>query len=84
MFDLFSGGFGVVGVIVFLLAALLALALLVLWFMLPFAVFGSKKKLDAIIAESQKNNAELSRITAELSAMRTEANAVRHASDSRS
>lgn len=84
MFDLLTGGFGIAGLIIFSLLCVIGLALVILWFMLPFAVFGSKKKLDAIIAESQKNNAELSRITAELSALRTEANAVRHASDSRS
>lgn len=83
MFDLLTGGFGIAGLIIFSLLCVIGLALVILWFMLPFAVFGTKKKLDAIIAESQKTNAELSRVGAELAAMRTEANVVRHAPDSR-
>ena len=53
MFDLLTGGFGIAGLIIFSLLCVIGLALVILWFMLPFAVFGTKKKLDAIIAESQ-------------------------------
>ena len=83
MFDLLTGDFSIAGLIVFSVFCVIGLALVILWFMLPFAVFGTKKKLDAIIAESQKTNAELARVGAELAAMRTEANVVRHAPDSR-
>jgi len=65
MAELMGGGFGVI-VILFLFV------LALLWFLLPFAIFGTKDKLAAIIAESQKTNAELARITAELVATRTE------------
>ncbi len=61
----FSGGLGLI-----LLVFLFILA--VLWFLLPFAIFGTKDKLSALIEESQKTNTELARITAELSAMRTD------------
>jgi hypothetical protein len=42
--------------VVGLLAILFFLALSILWFMLPFAIFGTKKKLDEIINERQKTN----------------------------
>ncbi|KIQ98147.1 hypothetical protein [Lysobacter sp. A03] len=48
-----------------------AFVLAVLWFFLPFAIFGTKDKLAEIIAESKKTNAELARIAAELAATRT-------------
>ena len=42
-----------------LLIFLFALVLGVLWFLLPFAVFGTKARLDKIIAELQNVNANL-------------------------
>ena len=42
-----------------LLIFLFALVLGVLWFLLPFAVFGTKARLDKIIAELQTINANL-------------------------
>jgi hypothetical protein len=63
--DVFSGGLG-------LIVLLFLFILAVLWFLLPFAIFGTKDKLAALIAESKKTNAELARITAELSATRAE------------
>jgi len=65
MAELMGGGFGI---IVMLFLFLLAL----LWFLLPFAIFGTKDKLSEIIAESKKTNVELTRITSELSATRSE------------
>lgn len=59
-----TGGLGLVFTI-------FAFALAVLWFFLPFAIFGTKDKLAEIIAESKKTNAELARIAAELAATRT-------------
>ena len=65
MADLLGGGFGIV-IILFLFV------LALLWFLLPFAIFGTKDKLAAIIAESRKTNAELARIASELAATRAE------------
>ena len=59
-----TGGLGLVFTI-------FAFVLAVLWFFLPFAIFGTKDKLAEIIAESKKTNAELARIAAELAATRT-------------
>ena len=63
--DMFSG---VLGLIVILFLFVLA----VLWFFLPFAIFGTKDKLAALIAESKKTNVELARVVAELAATRAE------------
>ena len=54
------------GIIVVLFLFVLA----VLWFFLPFAIFGTKDKLAEIIAESKRTNAELARIATELAAVR--------------
>jgi hypothetical protein len=59
---------GVLGLIVFLFLFVLA----VLWFFLPFAIFGTKDKLAALIEESKKTNVELARVVAELAATRAE------------
>ncbi|QOD91925.1 hypothetical protein H2514_04645 [Lysobacter sp. CW239] len=64
MGGMMTGGLGLV-------IALFVLVLAVLWFLLPFAIFGTKDKLAEIIAESKKTNAELARIAAELAANRT-------------
>jgi len=50
-----SGGFGAI-VVIFLFF------LAILWFLLPFAVFGIKDKLSLLIAEQKKTNAELALI----------------------
>jgi hypothetical protein len=63
--DMFSG---VLGLIVILFLFVLA----VLWFFLPFAIFGTKDKLAALIVESKKANVELARVVAELAATRAE------------
>lgn len=39
-----------------LVAAILALVIAVLWIALPFAVFGIKNRLDAILVELKKTN----------------------------
>lgn len=38
----------------------------VVWFFLPFAVFGIKAKLDALIAENRATKAAIAELTAEL------------------
>jgi hypothetical protein len=63
--DMFSG---VLGLVVILFLFVLA----VLWFFLPFAIFGTKDKLATLIAESKKTNVELARVVAELAATRAE------------
>ena len=64
MSELMTGGIGLV-VILFLFV------LAVLWFLLPFAIFGTKDKLAEIIQETKKTNAELARISSELAASRS-------------
>lgn len=49
---------------------LLALLLGALWFFLPFAVFGTKPKIDAAIAEARRANTQLEAIAAEQAATR--------------
>ena len=65
MGDLLGGGFGLI-VILFLFV------LALLWFLLPFAIFGTKDKLAEIIAESKRTNVELARIASELASARAE------------
>ena len=68
MNGLLGGGLGLFGVVLFFFLLVLA----VLWFFLPFAIFGTKDKLSALIFEVQKTNAELARISTELSHTRTQ------------
>jgi len=46
-----------------LVVLLFAFVLGVLWFLLPFAVFGTKARLDKILAELQTVNANLTKLT---------------------
>lgn len=48
------------------LVAVFLFALAVLWFLLPFAVFGIKKRLDAQLRELQGINASLRALSATL------------------
>ena len=65
MADILGGSFGIL-IILFLFI------LAILWFLLPFAIFGTKDKLDLLIEESRITNAELADIRAELVAARLE------------
>lgn len=47
-----------------LLIVLFLLCVAVLWFILPFALFGTKPILRSILRETEKTNALLERITA--------------------
>ena len=69
-FDMLSkiDGYTIFSLFVYLFLFLLA----VLWFFLPFAIFGIKERLVTLIAESQRTNVELSKIVDELSAARAE------------
>jgi len=59
MNELLSGGVGL-GIALFLLV------LAILWFLLPFAIFGTKDKLSELIAETKKTNEQLSALRAEV------------------
>lgn len=50
---------GILGGGIGIFVALFLLALAVLWFLLPFAIFGTKDKLDELIIESRKTNKQL-------------------------
>jgi len=41
---------------------LFGLAIIALWTLLPFAVFGVKSRLDDLIAESRRTNNQLTRL----------------------
>lgn len=56
--DGMAGGFGVLGMIFFLFLFLLA----ILWILMPFAIFGTKDRLDILIAEAKKQNELLSEL----------------------
>ena len=43
-------------------AWLFLFVLAILWFFLPFAIFGTKPKLDALIAEQKKTNQLLAEV----------------------
>lgn len=60
---------GTIGFIVILFLLILA----VLWFFLPFAIFGTKEKLDNIKAEIENTNKILRVIANELSARQSNA-----------
>ena len=51
----------------YLFVVLFLLVLAVLWFFLPFAIFGTKDKLNELIREAKKTNEELEKLRAELS-----------------
>jgi hypothetical protein len=53
------------GIYVFVVLFLVVLA--ILWFILPFAIFGTKSKLDALIVETKKTNTELEKLRGQLS-----------------
>lgn len=52
MSDGMMGGMAGIGVLMWILGVVIA----VLWIALPFAVFGIKKRLDAILVELKKMN----------------------------
>ncbi len=46
--------------------SLFLVVLAILWFLLPFAIFGTKDKLGELIAETKKTNEELKALRAEV------------------
>jgi membrane protein insertase Oxa1/YidC/SpoIIIJ len=63
MNELLGGGVGV-AIILFLFV------LAILWFLLPFAIFGTKDKLSELIAESKKTNEQLSALRSEVATLK--------------
>lgn len=59
---------GLVGLYVILVVLLFVLA--VLWILMPFAVFGTKDRLDKLIAETKSNNQALQVLVKEMSLLR--------------
>ena len=59
MSELLGSGFGV-AIVLFLFV------LAILWFLLPFAIFGTKDKLGELIAESKKTNEQINALRAEV------------------
>ncbi len=68
MWELLVGGFGLFGFVV--ATALVVLA--VLWFILPFAVFGTKQRLDRLIASNNALGETVEGIHYELRELRGE------------
>lgn len=44
----------------------------ILWFFLPFAIFGTKDRLRELIEETRKTNAELEALRKEIKQIKTE------------
>lgn len=59
MDSLLSGGFG-------LIVMLFLVILAILWFLLPFAIFGTKDKLSELIETTKETNRQLNRLTEEV------------------
>ncbi len=67
MNELLGGGAGV--------AILLFLTVLaILWFLLPFAIFGTKDKLAELISETKRTNDELKALREEVIVLRKDRN----------
>lgn len=54
--------FGEVAVAIWIVIIIFLVVLAVLWFLLPFAVFGVKQLLTELIAEQKKTNALLLKV----------------------
>ena len=51
-------------VFLFITGGLFIILLLILWFLLPFAIFGTKDKLNDLINETKKTNDKLEKLRA--------------------
>lgn len=58
----------------YIFVALFLFVLAILWFLLPFAIFGTKDKLNELITESKKTNEHLFAIRSELAALKNNSN----------
>lgn len=68
----FTHGAGLFGGVVGLLAVLFLVVLAVLWFVLPFAVFGIKGRLDSLITLQRQHNDHVASLRVDLANLRTE------------
>jgi len=50
----------------YIVVVLFLFVLAILWFFLPFAIFGTKDKLNELIEETKKTNNELQKLRAEV------------------
>ena len=51
-------------IFLFIVVGVFLIILLILWFLLPFAVFGTKVKLNDLINETKKTNDKLEKLRA--------------------
>ena len=51
-------------IFIFIIGILFIIILLILWFLLPFAIFGTKVKLNDLINETKKTNDRLRKMEA--------------------
>ena len=51
-------------IFLFIVVGVFLIILLVLWFLLPFAIFGTKDKLNELINETKKTNDQLEKLRA--------------------
>ncbi len=68
MLEFLIGGFGLFGLVV----AISLIVLAILWFILPFAIFGTKQRLDRLIAATGRVQETLAAIHHELRELRGE------------
>ena len=62
---------------IYIFVALFLLVLAVLWFFLPFAIFGIKDKLNELIQETKRTNKELVKLRVTMSGgIRSESNEI--------
>lgn len=65
-----SSGAGLLGGFVGLFVVVFLVVLGILWFVLPFAVFGLKGRLDTLIALQRKQNDHVASLRADLAELR--------------
>ena len=54
--------FATFGIGVYVFGVIFLIVLAILWFFLPFAIFGTKDRLDRLIAATEQTNRELARL----------------------
>lgn len=72
--ELFSGTLGIVIMLVVFIAV-------ILWFFLPFAIFGTKARIDELIQINKKTSVLLESINVEITQLRKESNLQKNIDD---
>lgn len=67
-----SNGAGLLGGVVGLFVVIFLVVLAILWFVLPFAVFGIKGRLDTLIALQRHQNHQVTLLQEDLATYRSE------------